>query len=200
MIRRRLAALNPPPVRASIPLLIGGKGEKVMLRIVAEHADILNGSGDPETFRHKNERARRVVREGWQGPWRDRALRHASQGGARRGSNVPAFLAAGVTHLIYSAGGADLDLGLVAELVAWRDAPSSRPRHSGRRAAKTCARKGVLNGWSPSSAARFVATAAVICGSRVGSRSRISPTDRIPLDQPPRCLRRRWALSPRIDG
>jgi alkanesulfonate monooxygenase SsuD/methylene tetrahydromethanopterin reductase-like flavin-dependent oxidoreductase (luciferase family) len=45
---------DPPPVQARMPLLIGGSGEKRMLRIVARDADIWNGEGDPATFAHKS--------------------------------------------------------------------------------------------------------------------------------------------------
>src|SRR5206468_1570642 len=51
-IESRLAKLNPPA--PNIPLMIGGGGEKVTLRIVAERADMWNSFGPPENFAHKN--------------------------------------------------------------------------------------------------------------------------------------------------
>ncbi len=121
VIRERLSKLNPPPVRGSIPLLIGGGGEKVMLRIVGEHADIWNGFGDPDTFRRKN-----AVLDDWcRRADRDPATIERSVLLQRRQLGDPdAYVAAGVTHLIYEAGGPGVDLAPLRELVAWRDARS----------------------------------------------------------------------------
>jgi probable F420-dependent oxidoreductase len=53
VIKARLAELQPPA--ENMPILIGGAGERVTLRLVAEHADAWNTFGPPASFRHKNE-------------------------------------------------------------------------------------------------------------------------------------------------
>jgi len=50
---------DPPPVQRPLPILVGGGGEKVTLRLVAQYADMHDVGGDVETVRRKD----RILRE-----------------------------------------------------------------------------------------------------------------------------------------
>ena len=52
-IMERLDHLQPPPT-GHLPLLIGGSGEQITLRLVAEYADAWNGFGPVDSYRSKN--------------------------------------------------------------------------------------------------------------------------------------------------
>ena len=49
------APLEPKPVQSPMPLLVGGGGEKVTMRIAATYADEWNVWGTPDVLRHKGE-------------------------------------------------------------------------------------------------------------------------------------------------
>ncbi len=95
-IRRRLDRLTPPP-KGDLPLMIGGGGEKVTLRLVAEHATMWNGMGDPEVLAHKNQ-----VLDSWcERLGRDPAeIERTALINDRQAERFEEYLEAGVTHLM----------------------------------------------------------------------------------------------------
>lgn len=127
-IKARWDRLNPPPTRP-IPVLIGGGGERKTLRIVAEHADIWHGFGDPGTIAHKHEVLDRWCRD----LGRDPAQIERSAGVSPTPGRLPedvadyaagaqALYAVGTRLLTVGLGGPGYDLGPVRDLVSWRDA------------------------------------------------------------------------------
>ena len=118
VIERRLERMNPRPVRDPLPILIGGGGERVTLRIVAEHAHIWNAFGDPEEMRHKcgvlDDWCARVGRDPGE-------IERSVVVRPEHMDRLEDYVEAGVTFLIAEAGGPDYDLGQLKRLVAWRD-------------------------------------------------------------------------------
>jgi probable F420-dependent oxidoreductase len=117
VIEERLGKLNPPPTR-EIPILIGGGGEKVTLRIVAQHAHIWNGFGDPEQAGRKS----RILDD-----WCEKVGRYPAE--IERSITVrpqhiesaDRYVENGITHLIIGSSGPDYDLGPLRKLIDWRD-------------------------------------------------------------------------------
>jgi probable F420-dependent oxidoreductase len=120
LIKARLGKLNPPPL-GEMPIMIGGGGEKVTLRLVAHHAQLWHTFADPETYRHKSE----VLAEHCAKVGRDPAEIQRVIGGARGSMSgyADALADAGVHELTVGvSGGPDgYDLGELRELLQWRD-------------------------------------------------------------------------------
>jgi probable F420-dependent oxidoreductase len=117
VIEERLGKLNPPPTR-EIPILIGGGGEKVTLRIVAEHANIWHGFGGPEQAARKS-----GILDDWcQKVGRDKEeIERSISVRPELVKDAGRYVEKGITHLIMGFGGPDYDLGPLKDLIAWRD-------------------------------------------------------------------------------
>jgi probable F420-dependent oxidoreductase len=114
----RFRTKKPLPVRGYIPILIGGIGEKITLRIAARHADIWNGQGDPETVARKNQ-----VLDAWcdrLGRNPDEIERSVLLIRPHQTDLADDYLAAGLSHVIYSVRAPANDFGPVEKLLAWR--------------------------------------------------------------------------------
>jgi probable F420-dependent oxidoreductase len=119
VIEERLSKLNPGPVRGHLPILIGGTGEKVTLRIAAQHADIWNGFGDPA----EAGRLSKVLDD-----WCERVGRDPSEiersitvGGPDMIAMADDYVANGITHLLTGTGGPEYNLDALQQLVEWRN-------------------------------------------------------------------------------
>ena len=99
-IEARLGKLTPGPV-GPLPILIGGGGEQVTLRLVAEHAQAWNTFGPPETYAHKNS-----VLDDWCAKvGRDPKEIERTVGIAQHEvDDAETYLDAGATHLIVMTG------------------------------------------------------------------------------------------------
>ncbi len=121
LFKDRLGKLNPAPL-GPMPIMIGGTGEQLTLRIVAEHADLWHGFGDAERYRHKAgvlaEHCAKIGRDPgeiehvWGVPRGDDAI-----------ATAEGLAEAGVTYLTIGVGGngTGYDLAPLAELLRWRD-------------------------------------------------------------------------------
>lgn len=123
ILKERWTQDQPPPVNGTdVPIMIGGGGEKVTLRIVAQHAALWNGFGPPERFAAKN----RILDEWCAKVGRDPgAIERTVTVGDGDLDNLDSFVDAGATHLIYGFG-APFDFAPVERLIAWRDARNAR--------------------------------------------------------------------------
>ncbi len=117
VIVARLGRLNPPPVRQPLPILIGGGGEKVTLRLVAQYAHIWNIIAEPEDARRKNELLNGYCRELGRDP--AEIERSVVLLGGDPLEKLPAYLDAGLTHFILGTS-EPWNFDGLEKLLAWR--------------------------------------------------------------------------------
>ena len=124
-IKARWPRLNPPPTR-DIPILIGGRGERKTLRIVAEHADIWHSFVPvPEL-----QRLLGVLAEHGEAVGRDVSEIEISnelnpQRVPRSQAEAEELAEAGVTLFTIGLSGPEYDVAVVRRWLDWRDARSA---------------------------------------------------------------------------
>lgn len=123
-IKARLGKLNPAPL-GRLPILIGGGGERVTLRITAQHADIWHGfanrtgsRSEADTVRHKNT----VLDD-----WCRKVGRNPSSIERSIGVNhgmlkiADGIVDAGADEIHLGVDGPDYDFAPIRDWLAWRD-------------------------------------------------------------------------------
>jgi probable F420-dependent oxidoreductase len=118
VIKERWQKLNPPPIRTSIPIMIGGGGEKVTLKLVAQYADLWNSFGPPETFKHKNEVLTNWCHEVGRDP---ATIERSVLINPDDLGQLDAFVDAGANHIILGLGN-PWNFDAFKRLATWRDA------------------------------------------------------------------------------
>jgi probable F420-dependent oxidoreductase len=95
-IKSRIARLHPGPA-GDMPLLIAGHGEKVMLRLVAEHAQMWNTIGSVDEFARRSS-----VLDGWcERLGRDpKEIERTANVGGLTAKSVDEWLNAGLQHFV----------------------------------------------------------------------------------------------------
>jgi len=113
----RLERLHPRPLRHPMPLIIGGGGEKLTLRLVARHATMWNFFGTPETIQRKME-----ILDGWcaeVGRDPSEIERTVLMTEPSLLDHLDAYYDVGIRHFIYGLG-APFDLAVPGRILAWR--------------------------------------------------------------------------------
>jgi probable F420-dependent oxidoreductase len=119
IIQDRLGVLNPGPVNGKLPIMIGGTGEKVTLRLAAQYADIWTGFGLPE----EAGRLSGVLDDWCAKVGRDPSTieRSILFSDPARISLADDYARNGITHLIFDIEAPEFDFASIEKLIAWRD-------------------------------------------------------------------------------
>jgi probable F420-dependent oxidoreductase len=123
IVKERMTKEIPAPVRNTIPIMIGGGGEKVTLKLTAQYADLWNGFGPPEKW---------VRKSGILDDWCAEVGRDPNEiertVTINRDKDVPenldAYVEAGATHFIMGVS-VPIEADKIETLVNWCDSVNS---------------------------------------------------------------------------
>lgn len=115
-LRSRLESLTPTPI-GDLPLMIGGSGEKVTLRLTAQYADAWNSFGPPDRYAHKSAVLDKWCDELGRDPAEIERTVALEPGDVE---DVGRYLDAGATHVIVMIG-SPFDLSPIESLLAQRE-------------------------------------------------------------------------------
>ena len=118
IIKERWEKDVPRPINGTIPILIGGGGEKKTLRITAKYANMWHGFGDAATIVHKMEVLDSWCKEVGRDP--KEIERTAGTTENHTDETRDSLVKAGISHLIL---GMEVpkDFSAIEKLVRWRD-------------------------------------------------------------------------------
>jgi probable F420-dependent oxidoreductase len=107
----------PKPIRGTIPILIGGGGEKKTLRIAAQYANIWHGYGDSEILLHKRQVLHQWCRKYGRDPQEiecSTTVRNPSE------QRLEELVSVGITHIILAMK-FPWDFATLERIIQWRN-------------------------------------------------------------------------------
>jgi probable F420-dependent oxidoreductase len=120
IIKARLKKLNPPPL-GPMPLMIASMGDKIGLRIVAEHADMWQIYGSIEKMQQKIDVLKKHCADIGRNPDEIEFVTSYAPSMVPD-TDLDKYAAMGMRHIYAIAFGPDWDLGELRELIAWKKA------------------------------------------------------------------------------
>jgi probable F420-dependent oxidoreductase len=118
IIKDRLKKLNPPPM-GPMPILIASMGDKIGLRIVAEHADMWQVYGPLDKIAQKIEVLEKHCADIGRDPAEIEYLTSYTPS-VLPDTDLDKYVEMGITHIYAIAFGPDWDLSDLRDLLAWK--------------------------------------------------------------------------------
>ena len=119
IIRERLEKLTPPPL-GKLPIMIASMGKKIGMPLVAEHADIWHIYGELEPITEKIAVMRELLDEQGRDHHELKVATNYVPHGIETG-DPDSYLKIGITNISVNVVAPDWDLGMLRELIQWRD-------------------------------------------------------------------------------